>query len=107
MLQLKSRLIKMHKKASSHRNKVKSFHQDLHYRSSQRGTISILCKKKIIIAPGYYSSKYGTFYSVASDLIKIAKKVPFAVRNVPIKSAKWYFLCSWTVLLSKARKRYL
>ena len=43
-------------------------------------------RKKIIIAPSYYSSKYGTFFSVANDLIKIAKKVPFAVRNVPINS---------------------
>ena len=30
------------------------------------------CAKKIIIAPGYYSRKYGTLFSVASDLIIVS-----------------------------------
>ena len=47
------------------------------------------------------------FIQLDCVVVKIAKKVPFAVRNVPIKSAKWYFLYSWTVLLSKWLKRYL
>ena len=41
--------LKCIKKASSHRNKVKSFHQDLHYWSSRRGTISknvFMCKRR-------------------------------------------------------------
>ena len=47
------------------------------------------------------------FIQLDCAVVKIAKKVPFAVRNLPIESAKWFFLYSWTVLLSKSLKRYL